>query len=144
MQSVTEFSRLRTSVGISIDDFADTAGFSRSTVYRWERGLTKPRRAAMRLLDTMAKDHNGPDAPIMGDEAFRFIDLFAGIGGLRRGFEPLGGRCVFTSEWDKYSQLTYRANHKCDHEIAGDITKVAVEDIPEHDLLLAGFPCKPF
>ena len=144
MQSVTEFSRLRTSVGISIDDFADTAGFSRSTVYRWERGLTKPRRAAMRLLDTMAKDHNGPDAPIMGDEAFRFIDLFAGIGGLRRGFEPLGGRCVFTSEWDKYSQLTYRANHKCDHEIAGDITKVAVEDIPEHDLLLAGFPCQPF
>jgi len=144
MQSVTEFSRLRTSVGISIDDFADTAGFSRSTVYRWERGLTKPRRAAMRLLDTMAKGHNCPDAPILGSEAFRFIDLFAGIGGLRRGFEPLGGRCVFTSEWDKYSQLTYRANHHCDHEIAGDITKVAVEDIPEHDLLLAGFPCQPF
>jgi DNA (cytosine-5)-methyltransferase 1 len=84
-------------------------------------------------------------AKIYGREpAFRFIDLFAGIGGLRRGFEPLGGRCVFTSEWDRYSQLTYRANYADDHEIAGDITKVPVDAIPDHDLLLAGFPCQPF
>ena len=75
---------------------------------------------------------------------FRFIDLFAGIGGLRRAFEPLGGKCVFTSEWNRYSQQTYRANFSCDHEIAGDITHVAVDTIPEHDLLLAGFPCQPF
>lgn len=144
MQSVSEFSRLRTSVGISIDDFADTAGFSRSTVYRWERGITPPRRAALRLLDTLAKDHRSSVAISPNSEAFRFIDLFAGIGGLRRGFEPLGGRCVFTSEWDKYSQLTYRANNDCDHEVAGDITKVALGDIPDHDVLLAGFPCQPF
>ena len=76
--------------------------------------------------------------------SFTFIDLFAGIGGLRRGFEPVGGRCVFTSEWDKYSVKTYLANYDCDHEIAGDITRVPVESIPVHDVLLAGFPCQPF
>ena len=76
--------------------------------------------------------------------AFRFIDLFAGIGGMRRGFEPLGGKCVFTSEWNKYAQRTYQANYDCDHEIAGDITQVPVDEIPPHDLLLAGFPCQPF
>ena len=71
--------------------------------------------------------------------------LFAGIGGLRRGFEPLGGKCVFTSEWDKYSAATYRANHPHDgHEVSGDITGIEAADIPEHDLLLAGFPCQPF
>ena len=76
---------------------------------------------------------------------FRFIDLFAGIGGLRRGFEPLGGQCVFTCEWDRFSQQTYRANFPDDdHEIAGDIRAVAAEDIPPHDVLLAGFPCQPF
>jgi DNA (cytosine-5)-methyltransferase 1 len=76
---------------------------------------------------------------------FTFIDLFAGIGGLRRGFESIGGRCVFTSEWDKFSQQTYRANFPDDHhQINGDITKVEVADIPAHDVLLAGFPCQPF
>ena len=82
-------------------------------------------------------------APAEGD--FTFIDLFAGIGGLRRGFESIGGRCVFTSEWDKYSQKTYRANFPDDdHEINGDITKIEASDIPAHDVLLAGFPCQPF
>ncbi|WP_290443015.1 DNA (cytosine-5-)-methyltransferase [Rhodovulum tesquicola] len=75
---------------------------------------------------------------------FRFIDLFAGIGGLRVGFESIGGQCVFTSEWNKFSQQTYRANYEDDHEIAGDITGVDVAGIPEHDILLAGFPCQPF
>ena len=76
---------------------------------------------------------------------FTFIDLFAGIGGLRRGFESIGGRCVFTSEWDKYSQKTYQANFPDDdHEINGDITKIEAGDIPAHDVLLAGFPCQPF
>lgn len=76
---------------------------------------------------------------------FTFIDLFAGIGGLRRGFESIGGRCVFTSEWDKYSQQTYRANFPDDdHQINGDIRAVEAVDIPAHDVLLAGFPCQPF
>lgn len=86
--------------------------------------------------------HGDKEGP-RGD--FTFIDLFAGIGGLRRGFESIGGRCVFTSEWDKFSQQTYRANFpNDDHEINGDITKVEVADIPAHDVLLAGFPCQPF
>ncbi|MBV1706968.1 MAG: DNA (cytosine-5-)-methyltransferase [Hyphomicrobiales bacterium] len=77
--------------------------------------------------------------------AFRFIDLFAGIGGLRRGFEHIGGECVFTCEWDKYSQQTYRANNPDDnHAIAGDIRAVDTGAIPFHDVLLAGFPCQPF
>lgn len=84
----------------------------------------------------------GKDQPLAD---FTFIDLFAGIGGLRRGFESIGGRCVFTSEWDKYSQLTYRANFPDDdHEINGDIRAVEAADIPVHDVLLAGFPCQPF
>lgn len=76
---------------------------------------------------------------------FTFIDLFAGIGGLRLGFESIGGRCVFTSEWDKYSQKTYRSNFPDDdHEINADIRQVDAADIPPHDVLLAGFPCQPF
>ena len=75
---------------------------------------------------------------------FTFIDIFAGIGGMRKGFESSGGRCVFTSEWDKHSIKTYQANYACNHEIAGDITKVPVDNIPTHDVLLAGFPCQPF
>ena len=82
----------------------------------------------------------------MSDPAFRFIDLFAGIGGLRRGFDALGGECVFTCEWDKWAQKTYAANYDdgLGHKIAGDIRNVDPADIPEHDLLLAGFPCQPF
>lgn len=75
---------------------------------------------------------------------FTFIDLFAGIGGMRRGFESVGGKCIFTSEWNKYANETYLANFTVDHEIAGDITQFKVEDIPPHDVLLAGFPCQPF
>jgi DNA (cytosine-5)-methyltransferase 1 len=75
---------------------------------------------------------------------FTFIDLFAGIGGMRMAFEAIGGKCVFTSEIDRFCQQTYMANFECDHEIAGDITKVDARDIPKHDLLLAGFPCQPF
>ena len=75
--------------------------------------------------------------------AFRFIDLFAGIGGLRLPFQELGGHCVFTSEWDRFSNKTYRANFG-DEPIAGDIRAVKSADIPDFDLLLAGFPCQPF
>lgn len=142
MTETTEFSMLRARAGISIDDFADLSGFSRRTVYRWESGKSAPRLAAVRLLKSMAR--KGRDVPANESGSFRFIDLFAGIGGLRRGFEDLGGRCVFTSEWDKYSQQTYLANFDCEHEVVGDITRVPVESIPSHDLLLAGFPCQPF
>jgi len=76
---------------------------------------------------------------------FRFIDLFAGIGGIRMAFEAQGGRCVFTSEWDSWAQKTYLANFPAStHVLAGDITQVDEHDIPDHDVLLAGFPCQPF
>ena len=76
--------------------------------------------------------------------SFRFVDLFAGIGGLRVGFEGVGGTCVYTSEWNKFSQQTYKENFGEDHGLDGDITKVNERDIPVHDVLLAGFPCQPF
>ena len=75
---------------------------------------------------------------------FSFIDLFAGIGGTRLGFEKIGGECVFTSEWDKFAQETYRANFPPTHSITGDIREVVESDVPDHDVLIAGFPCQPF
>lgn len=79
---------------------------------------------------------------IIAVEKFRFIDLFAGIGGMRLAFEKAGGRCVYSSEWNKYSQQTYFANFGDQPD--GDITKVKASDIPDHDILVAGFPCQPF
>ena len=76
------------------------------------------------------------------DDSFRFIDLFAGIGGMRIAYERAGGKCVYSSEWNKYSQQTYFANFGEQPE--GDITQVKEEDIPDHDILVAGFPCQPF
>lgn len=73
---------------------------------------------------------------------FTFIDLFAGIGGTRLGYESAGGRCVFTSEWDKYAQKTYEVNFgDAPH---GDIRQISADQIPDFDILLAGFPCQPF
>lgn len=137
----SEFAQLRRQAGISIEDLAPQLGFSVSTLYRWERGESQPRRAALHMLQEIVRACH-PKAP--ADPAFRFVDLFAGIGGLRRGFESLEGRCVFTSEWDRYAQATYQANYACDHEIAGDITGIPADAIPVHDILLAGFPCQPF
>lgn len=77
-----------------------------------------------------------------GQLPFSFVDLFAGIGGLRLGLEAAGGRCLFSSEWDEHCQKTYKAWF---HEVpCGDITKIQPSDIPDHDLLAAGFPCQPF
>lgn len=73
---------------------------------------------------------------------FTFIDLFAGIGGMRLAYESVGGHCVYSNEWNKYSQQTYFANFG--EQPDGDITQVNENDIPDHDILLAGFPCQPF
>lgn len=75
---------------------------------------------------------------------FTFIDLFAGIGGIRTGFEYIDGRCVFTSEWNEWSKKTYQANFGTDELFVGDIVPYPAESIPDHDVLLAGFPCQPF
>jgi|TARA_B110000438_G_scaffold21204_1_gene19303 DNA (cytosine-5)-methyltransferase 1 len=77
-----------------------------------------------------------------GKNTFSFIDLFAGVGGFRLAMQQLGGRCVFSSEWDRWAQKTYEANFG---EVpSGDITKISTEEVPEHDILCAGFPCQAF
>lgn len=75
-------------------------------------------------------------------DSFTFIDLFAGIGGIRLGFESVGGRCVFSSEIDEDAVKMYEANFG--EQPCGDITKIPPETVPNHDILLAGFPCQPF
>ncbi|MEQ5858434.1 DNA (cytosine-5-)-methyltransferase [Halomonas litopenaei] len=133
----------------------------RETLNRTIKGRAKQRitrNEARRLIAML------PKAPRhQGRAAFTFIDLFAGIGGIRQGFESIGGECVFTSEWDKYAVRTYKANHYCDpatHRFNRDIRDITLSartdvdeetaykhihrEIPNHDVLLAGFPCQPF
>ena len=86
------------------------------------------------------KQQNKDQIPENAD--FRFIDLFAGIGGMRLAYESAGGHCVYSNEWNKYSQQTYYANFG--EQPDGDITKVDENLIPDHDVLVAGFPCQPF
>jgi len=92
--------------------------------------------AVMQLLTKEARES------IPQDAQFTFIDLFAGIGGMRLAFENAGGHCVYSNEWDKYSQQTYFANFG--EQPDGDITKVDADTIPNHDIMVAGFPCQPF
>jgi DNA (cytosine-5)-methyltransferase 1 len=130
---------LRERAGMSRAALARALDFNPKQIQRWENGESAIRPAVRnQILQLLA---GNPAQP--GQATFRYIDLFAGIGGLRIPFDEIGGRCVFTSEWDKYANLTYRANFG-NHDIEGDITKVAAEDIPAHDFLLAGFPCQPF
>jgi len=136
---MSHFSILRQQAGLTIPNVADITGYTERTVYRWEKGGTSPRRATLDLIRSMRLADSD-----QGSRWFSFIDLFAGIGGLRRGFETIGGQCIFTSEWNKYAQQTYLANFDCSHDIAGDITQIPEGIIPPHDVLLAGFPCQPF
>lgn len=80
--------------------------------------------------------------PFQPHSGYTFIDLFAGIGGMRLAFESAGGHCVYSNEWNKYSQQTYYANFGVQPD--GDITRVQADSIPDHDILVAGFPCQPF
>ena len=109
------------------------------TVRRWETGEVACPPYLAAAIDAMLR-------PIERSSDFTFIDLFAGIGGMRMAFEAVGGQCVFTSEWNKYARQTYAANFResKSHVFAGDITKVDASDIPNHNVLLAGFPCQPF
>ncbi len=115
------------------------------TIRRWEVRETEPPpylsdAIRQRVLWEVGQNDNS------NKQGLRFIDLFAGIGGTRLGFEYHGCRCVFTSEWNKFAQKTYFANFPStsDHIFTGDITKVDEKNIPDHDILLAGFPCQPF
>lgn len=110
------------------------------TVRGWESGEHIPSDEYMKQMDELDEKIPFKFRRITG--AFTFIDLFAGIGGIRLPFQELGGKCVFTSEWDKFAQKTYTANFAELPE--GDITAIAASDIPRHDVLLAGFPCQAF
>lgn len=137
-----EFTRLCDRAGLTLDEAAALLEVSQRTVYRYADGTGQPSRLAVRVLrDAARKPTVFPE-----QRAFRFIDLFAGIGGLRVGFQGIGGHCVFTSEWDPNAQKTYALNFRDNHPIAGDIREYAEDPgrIPEHDVLLAGFPCQPF
>jgi DNA (cytosine-5)-methyltransferase 1 len=155
-QALRRFTRAR---------LAALLGVNPVTVSRWQSGAV--RMAARDSLAMLALLHlrNSVDEPAPNYHApapFRFIDLFAGIGGMRLGFESAGGQCVFTCEWDLDAQKTYAENFPLDrHPMAGDIRKITQPDrheeisetelldgiraqVPEHDVLLAGFPCQPF
>ena len=134
---------------------------SRETVNRWIKGKMQPK---LSHIEFQTLSDIFPKKPKhYGDAEFTFIDLFAGIGGIRKGFDDAGGECVFTSEWNKFSVKTYKANHYCggkDHRFNSDIRDMTLSHLPEisdeeayahidqlipdHDVLLAGFPCQPF
>lgn len=124
----------------SQSEIARALGVGVRTVRRWEARQSSPRPYVVHALQQMLP----LQLPFANAGDFDFVDLFAGIGGIRLAFEDVGGRCVFTSEWDSYAQKTYLANFRESHNIAGDITGVKEQQIPDHDLLLAGFPCQPF
>lgn len=111
------------------------------TIRRWENGETEPAEIYVYYVQSLK-----PHIPFAQDPQkeydFSFIDLFAGIGGMHLAFSAAGGHCVYANEWDKYCQIQYKNNFGIVPD--GDITKVAAADIPDHDILVAGFPCQPF
>lgn len=124
--------------------FAELIGLGASgerTVRGWERGEHRLQNDA-KLKAILDRKVTVPFKAPEGKSKFDFIDLFAGIGGIRLPFQELGGRCVFTSEWDKFAKITYAWNFGEFPD--DDITKIPAADIPGHDVLLAGFPCQAF
>jgi DNA (cytosine-5)-methyltransferase 1 len=140
------FSRLRVEAGLTLEEAADLIGCDIRTVYRYEGGRN-PKKAVIRLLEKTAAER--ADARKI-EPTFTFIDLFAGIGGMRLAFEAAGGRCVATCENNKYARETYAANFAVEQDTffndIRDITKDdrLIRNIPDHDVLVAGFPCQPF
>uniref|UniRef100_UPI0040478D20 DNA (cytosine-5-)-methyltransferase n=1 Tax=Yoonia sp. TaxID=2212373 RepID=UPI0040478D20 len=135
----------RRALGATPKQFASFLGLkpteaNAEKIMAYERGEACPTVAQCKKLAALPSEPPFSSRDAVG--AFTFIDLFAGIGGIRLPFQDIGGKCVFTSEWDKDCQKTYAANFG---EVPnGDITKISAKDIPPHDLLLAGFPCQAF
>jgi DNA (cytosine-5)-methyltransferase 1 len=126
----------------SLSNIAKSLHLNVTTVRRWRNGETVPKFYVMEALHSIIREAIQHENE--GRHDFTFIDLFAGIGGLRTAFESAGGHCVFTSEWDDYAQKTYGVNFPDESPIHGDITKISADAIPDHDVLVAGFPCQPF
>ncbi len=142
---------LRACLGLGQREIANLLGLGKDgerTVRGWESGEHKPSplkwSRIVELKDDMKRFYD--NAPLkqqpIEESKFSFIDLFAGIGGIRYPFQKLGGHCVFTSEWDKFAQKTYLENYG--EMPNGDITEIAANTIPDHDVLLGGFPCQTF
>jgi DNA (cytosine-5)-methyltransferase 1 len=156
------FKQIETALLPTAGQYVPEGSDSKAVVHQWiyaiahgnkpfavQRGVSK-----LKLINILKKEELYEDAesfknklsktPIKPpkESSFTFIDLFAGIGGMRIGFQKAGGTCVFSSEFEKNAQATYCVNHG-DFPF-GDITKVLVSDIPDHDVLVAGFPCQPF
>lgn len=133
----------REKMGLNQREFADLIGLGESgerTVRGWESGEHSPSPSKWKLIKNLPVTAPLRDRAVK--HGFEFIDLFAGIGGIRYPFQEAGGKCVFTSEWDKFAKKTYAANYG---EVpSGDITAIKAADIPNHDILLAGFPCQAF
>ena len=136
-----DYSALYKQLGLSAEELAKHLGVSPREVRRWNAGEVKPKKMVLEAMKGLIRS-TSLNEPNKNNGSFRFIDLFAGIGGTRIPFQELGGECVFTSEWDKFSQQTYAVNFG--DNPSGDITKIPSADIPEHDVLLAGFPCQAF
>jgi DNA (cytosine-5)-methyltransferase 1 len=141
MNNVQKLDKLHSLIGE--DQLSELLDITHKTLKNWLKEANIPKESTVSAkLDQVLSSIAHPAIDSSSD--FTFIDLFAGIGGIRRGFESIGGQCIFTSEWDKYSQKTYRTNYADYHPVVGDITKVDTALIPDHDVLLAGFPCQPF
>jgi DNA (cytosine-5)-methyltransferase 1 len=142
---------LREKLGLGPTELANLLGLNSTgerTVRGWEKGEHEPTQTKWKTileLESTLQAHY-EQAPFRQltpvQSGFTFIDLFAGIGGIRLPFQKLGGHCVFTSEWDKFAQKTYLANYG--EMPNGDITQIQAKNIPKHDILLGGFPCQSF
>ncbi|WP_029512592.1 DNA (cytosine-5-)-methyltransferase [Mycoplasmopsis iners] len=133
----------REKLGITRKEFADALSLSKNQ----EKEMKDWECEKKEIPDAIFEKINAfPTEPKFNfknnNHSFTIIDLFAGIGGIRQGFQRHGGKTVFSSEWDKFAQKTYEINYG--EKPSGDITQIDPQDIPDHDILLAGFPCQPF
>lgn len=142
---------MRKKLGIGRTEFANLLGLGAAgerTVRGWEEEEHEPSSVKWQAILDLEKKmteylENAPFRQKPANECnFTFIDLFAGIGGIRLPYQQQGGHCVFSSEWDKFSQKTYLTNFG--EMPQGDITRIPASDIPDHDVLLGGFPCQAF
>ena len=132
----------REKLGVTRKEFSDALGFDKiqeKKLKLWEEGKEA---IPDNVFNKIMAFPTEPKYALPSKTKFTQIDLFAGIGGIRLGFQKVGGRTVFSSEWDKFAQKTYRINYG--ETPADDITKINPADIPDHDILLGGFPCQPF
>lgn len=139
-----DLEKFRNLYGLTYEELGQHFGISKFKVQKIESGeIEAPEWLPHALVGLEMKLRQfRSEHKLKNNQKFKFIDLFAGIGGMRIAFEKAGGKCVFTSEWDKYPAKMYEDNFG--EKPAGDITKINASDIPQHDVLVAGFPCQPF